>query len=97
MKYLILSIYDVKAEVYNMPIIIQDKDLEEYKRSFKTELNRPQNKESNFYLYAEDYVFYLLGKIDSESGLVEKSSTILFTLSSLKEVKTDGNVCESIN
>lgn len=63
MLHLVFCVYDVKAEVFGMPIFQRTKG--EALRTFETEVNRP---ESMLNKHPEDYSLFLVGTYNQETG-----------------------------
>lgn len=65
MKYIAVSILDVKLECFGRPAFVRAKA--EAVRSFSDEVNRP-SADNPLNGHPEDFALYFLGEFDDESG-----------------------------
>lgn len=88
MELIVLSIFDVKGEVFGLPHFVQS--IGHGIRSFNDECNRqdtPQHP-NVMYNHPEDFHLYALGKYDDSTGqfLQESSPKLLITASQCRNV-----------
>ena len=67
MKFKLFSVYDTKSKLYSHPAFFKTHG--EAMRAF---MEACKNKESTLGKYPEDFVFFMLGEFDEETGLISQ-------------------------
>jgi len=68
MRYMVCSVRDIVADVYNLPYAAQSRG--QVVRSFTDEVNRAAD-DNLLYKHSDDYELFQVGWFESDSGMVE--------------------------